>query len=113
MKEEDGYSLVESLIAMAILLAVLVPSSMFLIYIGNNIYAKEKMEAFNLARNRMELSLATLNDSTITTFVDSKWWVKQRVEKDGDLRSFNVKVFKADTLNPPLIDLKTARLWHE
>ena len=113
MRSEEGYSLVESLVAMAILLAVLVPSAMFLTYIGNNILAKEKIESFNLARNQMELALATQNDSTFTKQIDHKWWVEKVVIREKDLRTIRVSVFKEDTLNVPVITLQTARLWYK
>lgn len=113
MRTEDGYSLVESLVAMAILLAVLVPSAMFLTYIGNNIFAKDKIESFILARNEMEYILATERDSSLVKQTPDNWWVKSTVQKDGDLREIKVEVFKSDTLSSPKITLETARLWYK
>lgn len=113
LKSEEGYSLVESLIAMAILLSVLVPAAIFLTYIGNNIYAKDKIESYNFARNEMEQVLATQNDSTKTTLVDENWWVKTTVLKDHSLFNIKVEVFKKDTLTSPKITLETSRLWYK
>lgn len=110
---EEGYSLVESLIAMAILLSVLVPAAIFLTYIGNNIYAKDKITSYNFARNEMEYILATQNDSTKTKLVDENWWVKTTVQNDEALFNIKVEVFKKDTLTPPKITLETARLWYK
>ena len=70
IQDEEGYTLIESLIAIAILLAVLVPSTVFLAYVGNNVIAKDKITAFNHARNTMEYVLATENDSTITKQIE-------------------------------------------
>lgn len=112
LRNEEGYSLVESLVAMAILLAVLVPSTIFLTYIGNNSLAKDKITSFNHARNQMEKVLATQNDSTLTKQIDSNWWVKQSVTKKDNLREIKVEVFKFDTLSGPMITLQTARLWY-
>ncbi|MBO6524383.1 MAG: type II secretion system protein [Balneolaceae bacterium] len=112
VRNEEGYSLVESLVAMAILLTVLVPSTMFLTYIGNNVLAKDKITSFNHARNQMEYILATQNDSTLTKQIDSNWWVKQSVVKERNLREIKVEVFKNDTLSDPMITLQTARLWY-
>ena len=112
LKSEEGYSLVESLVAMAILLAVLVPSAMFLTFIGNNIFAKEKMEGFIHARNEMEYVLAMKRDSSLTKQVDERWFVRTTVEREGNLREIKVEVFKKDTLSSPTITLETARLWY-
>lgn len=109
---EDGYTLVESLIALSILLIVLVPSAMFLTYIGNNILAKDKIVSFNHARSQMEFVLATENDSTVTEQVEPNWWVRRTVTKEEDLREITIEVFKKDTLSNPLITLETARLWY-
>ena len=112
LKKEEGHTLVESLIAMAVLLAVLVPSTMFLTYIGNNVLAKHKIVSFNHARNQMEYILATRNDSTVTKQIEPNWWVKRTVRKQKNLREIKVEVFKKDTLSSPLITLETARLWY-
>lgn len=109
---EEGYSLVESLVAMAILLSVLVPSAMFLTYIGNNTFAKDKITSFNYARNQMETILATQNDSSFTKRLDSNWWVKRTITREENLREIRVEVFKKDTLSDPMITLQTARLWY-
>ena len=109
---EEGYSLVESLVAMAILLTVLVPSAMFLMYIGNNVLAKDKITSFNHARNQMEYVLATQNDSTIVRKLDSDWWVKRSVANSGNLKEITVQIFKDDTLSEATSTLKTARLWY-
>lgn len=112
IQDEEGYTLIESLIAIAILLAVLVPSTVFLAYVGNNVIAKDKITAFNHARNTMEYVLATENDSTITKQIESNWWVKRVIVQDGNLREIRIEVFKRDTLTEPLITLETARLWY-
>ncbi|MFV1883207.1 MAG: type IV pilus modification PilV family protein [Balneola sp.] len=109
---DEGYSLVESLVAMAILLTVLVPSAMFLTYIGNNVLAKDKITSFNHARNQMEYVLATQNDSTIVRKLDSDWWVKRSIANSGNLKEITVQIFKDDTLSEATITLKTARLWY-
>lgn len=109
---EEGYTLVESLIAMAILLAVFVPSAMFLTMIGNNTLSKDKIVAHNLARNTMESILAVENDSTKVMVTENNWWVKQEVTKRDHLYEIKVEVFKRDTLGIPKVTLQTARLWY-
>lgn len=112
ISNEEGYTLVESLIAISILLVVLVPSTMFLTYIGNNILAKDKIVAFNHARNEMETVLASQNDSSFTKELEANWWVKRSITGDEDLREISIEIFKKDTLSEAIIQLETARLWY-
>jgi Tfp pilus assembly protein PilV len=113
INQEDGYSLVETLVALAILLAVLVPSAMFLTYIGNNVFVKDKIESFQLAQSQMEEVIATRNEQTLTFQVNDIWWVKRSVTREGDLIQLKVEVFKRDTTSTPKIKLETARLWYD
>lgn len=110
-KEEEGASLVETLVAMAILLAVLVPSTMFLTYIGSNWLVKDKAESFQLARNEMESIIATKNDSSLVRS-EGKWMVKRTVTNQEELYYVTVDVFKRDTTYSPIITLETARIWY-
>lgn len=112
LKEENGYSLVESLVALALLLAVLVPLTLVLIFIGGNTIAKDKITSFNYARNQMEMTLAIEADSSYTFQVDERWWVQTVVQKERNLYTITVSTFKSDTLNDPYLELKTARLWY-
>ena len=111
-QEEDGYSLVETLVAMAILLAILIPSSMFLTYITNNQLVRDKVESYQIARNEMEIIVATKNDSSLMN-MKGKWLIKRIITNKDDLYYLTIDVFKKDTLNPPLIRLETARIWHK
>ncbi len=110
-KDESGASIVETLVAMAILLAVLVPTTMFLTYIGSNWLVEDKVESYQLARNEMELMIATQNDSNLVRF-EGKWVVRRTVRNQEELYYLTVDVFKRDTLNPPIITLETARIWY-
>ena len=112
-RSENGYSLVESLVAMSILMAVLVPVVMLLIFITGNTIAKDKITSFNHARNQMELVLATESDTTGYKKIDDYWWVKTEVSKDKNFYTIRVKAFKYDTLSPARIELETARLWYK
>ena len=112
IRSEGGYTLVESLIAMSILLAVLVPSAMFLTTIGNNTLSKDKIIAHNLARNTMEQVLASKNDSSKVILLEDNWWIKQEVTRNLDLYEIKIEVFKRDTVSTPKVTLQTARLWY-
>lgn len=109
--DEVGASLVETLVAIAILLAVLVPSTMFLTYIGSNWLVKDKVDSYQLARNEMETIIATENDSSLVR-TDGKWVVKRTITHQDDLYYLEVDVFKRDTTKPPIITLETARIWY-
>lgn len=110
---ENGYSLVETLVAMAILMAVLVPAIMFLGIAGNNSIARDKIISFNLAKNAMEHALVVAKDSSSMEKVNDKWVVYTKIENLSDnLYTIKVNVFKDDTLKPPLITLDTRRLWY-
>ncbi len=113
IKEESGYSLVESLVALSLLLVVLVPLTMFLIFIGGNTITKDKIVSFNHARNQMEQVIATESDSSYTFKADENWWIKTKVNKEQDLYTITVSAFKRDTLREPSIELETARLWYK
>ncbi|OAN61653.1 hypothetical protein A8B79_04295 [Balneola sp. EhC07] len=112
IQNEHGYSLVESLIAMAILLAVLVPAAMALIYVGSNTIAKDKIESFNYAKNQIEYVIAYQDSRSGLIEIDEKWLVKTKVDSSSNLYTIKVEVFKSDTLSLPLISLQTARIWY-
>jgi len=112
LHKEEGFSLAESLVAMAILLLVLVPSAMFLTFIGSNFYIEDKMESYQLARNELEHMIATENDSSAVLHKDN-WIIKRSVFNQGDLYHLKVEVFENDTLRSPLIHLETARIWNK
>jgi len=112
MHNEEGASLVETLVAMAILLAVLVPSTMFLTYIGSNWLVRDKADSIQIARNEMETIIATKNDSSLVRD-EGKWVIKRSIEKHDKLYYLQVDVFKRDTLQPPIITFETARIWYD
>lgn len=113
LSEESGYSLVESLVALSLLLAVLVPLTLFLIFIGGNTIAKDKMTSFNYAKNQMESVIASESDSSYVLQADERWWVKTEVQKKQNLYTITVSTFKGDTIKEPTLELETARLWYK
>lgn len=109
--QEDGYSLIETLIAMAILMVIVVPTIMFLTYIGNNHLVNDRIESFQIARNEMETVIATKNDSSSIKHID-KWVIKRTIKRKNELHYLIVDVFEKDTLKLPVITLETARIWN-
>ncbi len=113
LREENGYGLVESLVALSLLLGILVPLALFLVFIGGNTIAKDKITGFNHVRNQMELVIAQEVDSSFVFQPDSNWWVKTEIYKEGDLYNIQVSAFKKDTSSAPTIELETSRLWYK
>lgn len=113
IKDESGNSLVETLVAMAILMTVLVPAIIFLGIAGNNSIARDKIASYHLAKNAMEHALAVAKDSSSIEKVNDKWLVRTKIENpSGDLYTIKVDVFRHDTLKPTLVTLNTSRLWY-
>lgn len=111
-QKEDGYSLLETLVAMAILLAVLILSVMFLTYIGNNHLIRDKIESYQIARNEMEQIIATKNDTSVIN-KRGKWIIKRTITNTNELHYLEIEVYKKDTLNAPTIRFETARIWNK
>ncbi|MCG8373310.1 MAG: hypothetical protein MI700_07235 [Balneolales bacterium] len=110
--EEQGASLVETLIAMAILMAVLVPAVTMFTLFANNRIVEEKIESFTIARNEMEVMISTRDNSSLTVQYANNWWIKRTVQQQEYLHHLKVEVFKNDTTRPPTITLETSRLWY-
>ena len=56
---ETGYTLVETMVAGAILLGVLIPAVMILAHVMMSQYSKDKITANNLARGEIEYIIST------------------------------------------------------
>ena len=111
---EEGYSLVEVLVALAILGAVLIPTAAFFVYVSNYPMNKDKIEALSLSRSEMEWTLIHEIDSdTLYRSKDNRWLIKRSVEKNQDLALISIEAFRRDTLRPPVITFKTSRIWYK
>ncbi|MEO1022480.1 MAG: prepilin-type N-terminal cleavage/methylation domain-containing protein [Bacteroidota bacterium] len=111
MNNERGYSLLETLIALALLLGVLLPGAVFLGFAANNALASDKTTALNLGRSEMEYIISSEMDSSFVRQQD-QWWIRRSITNDSALVHITVSVFKFDTLNAPVLEFETYRLWY-
>ena len=112
-RHEEGYSLVEVLVALAILAAVLVPTSAFFVYAASHPMNKDKIEGLSLARTEMELTLAQQIESDSLYYLDNnRWLIKREVVRSNELAHVSIQAFRKDTLRPAVVTFKTSRLWY-
>lgn len=111
---EQGYSLVEVLVALAILAAVLIPTSTFFVFVAKHPMNKEKIDGLSLARTEMEWTLLhEISSDTLYTTEDNRWLIEREVVRENELAKVSVKAFRRDTLRPPIVTFKTSRLWYD
>jgi len=113
MNYEQGYSLVEVLVSLAILSAVLVPTVAFIAYAAGYPMNQDKIKALSLGRTEMEQTLSAKSESDSIYVADDRYMVYRKVEREQNLVFIDVKVFRKDTTQVPLINFKTSRLWYQ
>ncbi len=110
-ENENGYTLVETLIALAILIAVLIPLGQFVARVMYNDLSRDLIIAQQLAVMEMEKAIA-LNDfekdEIVINLNQKKWRIVKSVIKMDRLVELNIAVFKSNR-NKSLIQLKTLR----
>lgn len=109
---QEGYTLVEALVASAILLGALIPAVLFFGKITVNQKAKDLIIASQLAEERMEKTIAFHqynNDEKTLKLNNVTWRILQKVKNRSGLIEIRVKVFKKNQLTP-LVELKTLRV---
>ena len=112
LKSEDGSTLIETLVASAILVSVLLPASMFLGYTANNPQNKEKILALSLAQSEMEKVLYEKTYAGYEKEVEGRWTLKNVVTSGDDLVQVEISVYRKNKLEP-IITLTTERLLYE
>ncbi len=108
--EEEGYSLIESIVAIALLLTVLVPVSAFLGSLATKRISKQKIEALAIAQASMEnaIQLRDFTDKSVPVH-DGKWILSEEYILNGDLVTIMITVAKPGRSRPG-VSLQTARL---
>lgn len=112
LKNETGSTLIETLVAMAILVSVLLPVSMFLGYAGNSPRNEEEIVALGLAQAEMEKTLSEEKYTEDEKIVGERWIVKKSVISELNLMQIEVSVYRNNKAEP-LITLTTERLFYE
>lgn len=112
---EAGYTLVEVLVALAILVAVLIPAIQFTAKLMNNSYARDLILATRLAQNEIERMISErdfFQGETQIRLNHKIWRVKRIFENNHGLILIRIQVYKKNA-NVPFIELKTLRLIYE
>lgn len=108
----NGATLVELLVAMALLLSVLLPTGMFLGYMANYPQNKNKILALGKAQTALEELLHKKNYKQKESIVESGsgWSVKEEVMPDSIRVYLRVRVYRH---NKEIVSLSTVRLRDE
>lgn len=112
VRTESGYTLIETLVASAVLLGVLVPATLFLGKITTGRKGRDLIIASQLAESEMERTTAHRNyeNSEHQIRLDNRdWRVVRETEEDQGLVEIRIHVFKAKKPEP-VLTLKTLRL---
>ncbi len=110
--ETDGYTLVETLVASAILLSVLIPATLILGRLTLGQYHRDLIVATQLAREEMERTVAEARyqDEEKQMTLDKKSWRLVRdVQEQSSLLEIRIRVFKRWQAKP-LVEIKTLRM---
>jgi type II secretory pathway pseudopilin PulG len=109
-REETGASLVESLVAIALLLTVLVPMTGALTTVIGRRMAERQTLALAVARRHLETLLgagdAVPTDSSVAS--EGEWMVQKVLSYDGSLATYSVEVRHRRKVLPTLV-LRTRR----
>lgn len=118
-KESGGYTLVETLVASAIFLGVLLPASLVLAKLAMSRYNHEVMIATQLAKDEMEKTLlaASFDSTSSSTMGNEKevlldgrrWRLARETQERFGLIEIHVRVFR-NRETKPLIEFKTLRV---
>jgi hypothetical protein len=112
LRSSNGYTVVETLIASAVLMSVLVPATLFLGKITMNRMGRDLIVASQLAQEEMEktTTFKLYTDDVKELRLDKKnWLIKREIEEWLGLIKINVQVFR-DKKPDPVVELKTLRI---
>jgi type II secretory pathway pseudopilin PulG len=107
-----GYTLVETVVALAILIAVLIPLTQLFARLMNASQTRDTIVATQLAHAEMEKAIINLNcenNSTLVMMNNVTWQIKKNAIYKNELIEFRVEVFKR-AKSAPVVILKTLRL---
>ena len=107
--EEDGYTLVETLVALAILTTVLVPTAQFVGYLVTQQQPSQASAAYRVASSTLETWTAAspLRENT-ETVEHPPWTVTTTVQPDGPYVLLRVDVRRTSS-ERSVVTLKTRR----
>lgn len=102
-----GSSMIEVLVALALLIGVLVPASALVVRLVTQDPATRSMEALVRAETALEEAIASSAADPVTV-EDGPWRVERRVRRDGRLHAFRVDVYRGAKPDP-VLSLQTTR----
>ena len=108
-ESEAGYSLVESIVAIALLATVLAPLSAVVVQLTTHRLSEQKIEALGIAQHAMEAALLSgeYQDASRQS-PNERWLINESYRMHQGLVVIRVTVSKLH--RPPLVTLQTARL---
>ena len=112
IESESGYTIVEVLVAMALLSAALIPISQFAARVIINTTTRDLIVATGLARSEMERVISEQDfyfGSTTINKNHKTWRVERKIRKRNGLVTIRILVYKKD-LPRPVVELETLRL---
>jgi type II secretory pathway pseudopilin PulG len=112
LKDPRGYTLVETLVASAILLSVLIPATLILGKLTLGQYHQDLIAATQLAGEEMERTVAEAryqNEEKQVTLGKKSWRVVRDVQEQSGLLEIRIRVFKLRQAKP-LVEIKTLRM---
>lgn len=110
MRDASGYSLVETVVALSLVVTVLVPLSSLAIYLFTVKQGEPQVAAQALAQRYMEDAISTASYTSDTFWLESRHWqVRKTVQERGALVTITIRVFRHQRPQP-LAELSTVRL---
>ncbi|MEM7789344.1 MAG: hypothetical protein AAF594_16615 [Bacteroidota bacterium] len=109
LRDEDGYTLVETSVALALLVAVLVPTALAVVALTRTPVVRHRSEALAIARSHVEAALAADPDTLRTAEIEEgPWRIARLVEPVEGALGLQVEVYRLN--RGPLVTLEAARL---
>lgn len=108
-KNESASTLTESLVALALLMVVIVPTIGFLGIISTDHPAKRQSIAFHHAQHAMEKTLAQESYSDSLFSPAPGWTIHRQIEKNDRLVHVTISAFRGEQ-DHPVLEIYTARL---
>jgi type II secretory pathway pseudopilin PulG len=112
LNNNKGYTLVETVVALAILIAVLIPISQLCARFINSKHSRDKIVATQLAQSEMEKAITNLNcenNSKSITINNVTWKIDKNAIYQNELIELRIEVSKRGG-SAPVVILKTLRL---
>lgn len=113
--DDQGHTVVEVLVALAVFSAVLVPAMQFTAKAMSNSKARDLITATRLAQSAMEQAISGedfLRYEKVIRVNEIPWRLQRNFKIEEGLVAIQIQVFKKDATRP-LVELQTLRLKHD